>query len=481
MKKVLHIIGLGPAGLEYMTLRDYRLIKEAKGVFFRTFKHPCAQELLAEGITAQSFDYLYEKEESFEKVYEGILSSLTDKLEKYQEVVYAVPGHPTVAERSVQLLVDKLSGDVEVKVYGSVSFLDPLFAAISLDPANGFLLLNYDQLKGREITGKEWLVIPQVYDPFIASDVKLDLMEVYPDETEVFLVKSLGAQNEEIKSIKLYELDHQEFDHLSTVVVPPNPRAISTTRLLEVMQKLRSPEGCPWDREQNHDSLVPYLVEESYEVIDAIESQDMYNLAEELGDLLLQIVFHAQVAQETGEFGYQDVLQGIIEKMVRRHPHVFGDLAVKDSAEVLQNWDQIKNEEKERAEKKEFFDFPQGLPALMLAEKTQKRVAKIGFDWPDSEGPLTKVYEELEELKEAMQRGLGIEEEFGDILFACVNLSRFLKVHSEDALRKTIKKFQRRFLEMESLARIDGHKLEGLTLEEMDFYWEKAKIKEKTM
>lgn len=479
MKKVLHIIGLGPAGLEHMTLRDYRLLKGAKEVFFRTFNHPCAQELLAEGIKAQSFDYLYEQEESFEKVYEGILFSLAKKLEECQEVVYAVPGHPIVAERSVQLLVDKLSGDVEVKIYSSVSFLDPLFAAIPFDPGEGLLLLNYDQLKEREITGKEWLVIPQVYDSFIASDVKLDLMEVYPDETEVLLVRAVGTQSQEIKKVRLYELDHQEFDHLSTVVVPPNPRAISTTRLLEVMKILRGPEGCPWDREQNHDSLIPYLVEESYEVIEAIESQDMYNLAEELGDLLLQIVFHAQVAQEGGEFSYQEVLRGIIEKMVRRHPHVFGDLAVEDSAEVLQNWEQIKKEEKQNEENKEFFDFPKGLPALMLATKTQKKVAKVGFDWSDAEGPLTKIYEELEELKGAMQRGLGIEEEFGDILFACVNLSRFLKVNSEDALRKTVQKFQRRFLEMARLAEEDGHKLEDLTLEEMDSYWEKVKIKEK--
>ncbi|MEL1134822.1 nucleoside triphosphate pyrophosphohydrolase [Desulfitobacterium sp. THU1] len=479
MGNVLHVVGLGPAGLESMTLGDYRMIKQAKRVFFRTVNHPCAQDLLAEGLQVESFDDLYDQEESFEKVYEGIVKRLEKECNIYPEVVYAVPGHPTVAERSVQLLVNMLANQVEIQVHPALSFLDPLFSAIPMDPVEGFLLRNYDDLKESGLTGREWLVIPQVYDGLIASEVKLDLMEVYADEAEAYVVQALGTKLQKVLKCQLFELDHQTFDHLTTVVLPPHRAGISMTKLLEIMRTLRSPGGCPWDQEQTHTSLKPYLVEESYEVLEAIEAQDMYNLAEELGDLLLQVVFHAQVAQEAGEFQFQDVLRSIIEKMIRRHPHVFGDIEVENSTEVLKNWDQIKQKEKGEQGSEELFNFPKGLPSLMLAVKTQKKVAKLGFDWSDFEGPLAKVYEELQELEEAMGHGKGIEEEFGDTLFALVNLSRFLKLDPEDAVRKTVGKFQRRFLEMVKLAEDEGEKLPSLTLDQMDKYWEMAKKREK--
>jgi tetrapyrrole methylase family protein / MazG family protein len=480
VKSTLYVLGLGPAGMESMTLGDYQLLKKTNRIFFRTFNHPCAQDLLKEGLQAETFDELYDREDSFDAVYEGIVTRLSHELEKHEVLVYAVPGHPTVAERSVQLIVDKLSSRFEVKVRPSLSFLDPLFSAIPFDPIEGFTLRNHDALKGSRVTGQEWLVIPQVYNHFIASEVKLDLMEAYPDEAPLYIVQALGTMEQKITRCLLYELDHHEFDHLTTVIVPPHADTVSMQRLLEIMGKLRGPGGCPWDQEQTHESLKPYLIEESYEVLEALEAKDMYNLVEELGDLLLQIVFHAQVAQESGNFEFQDVLRGIIEKLVRRHPHVFGDVFVNNSNEVLRNWDQIKKEEKGHNGEKRYFDFPRGLPALMLAAKTQKKVAKVGFDWPNFEGPLAKVYEELKELEEALSEGKGIQEEFGDTLFALVNLSRFLKCDAEETLRMTVKKFQTRFLRMSELALLESKKLETLSLEQMDFYWEKAKIEEKS-
>ncbi len=481
MKSILYVLGLGPAGLQSMTLGDYQLIKKANRIFFRTSNHPCAEELLKEGIQAESFDALYDQESSFEAVYEGIVTRLEQELEKCPEVVYAVPGHPSVAEKSVQLLVDKLSSRFNVEIRPALSFLDPLFSAIPFDPVEGFLLRNYDALKGSGITGQEWLIIPQVYDSFIASEVKLDLMEVYPDEALVYVVQALGTVQQKVLRSLLYELDHQEFDHLTTVIIPPHSEVISINKLLGIMKKLRSPEGCPWDQEQTHDSLKPSLVEESYEVLEAIEARDMYNLAEELGDLLLQVVFHTQLAQESGNFEFHDVLRGIIHKLIRRHPHVFGDVQVNDSAEVVKNWDQIKKEEKgEQEQKTILFEFPRGLPALMLAVKTQKKVGKVGFDWPDLQGPFAKVYEELKELEEAIAEGKGIQEEFGDTLFALVNLSRFLKLDPEESLRKTVLKFQKRFVKMSELALLEGKNLENLSLEQMDEFWEMAKIIEKS-
>lgn len=481
MKSTLYVLGLGPAGLGSMTLGDYQLLKKANRIFFRTINHPCAQDLFEEGIQAESFDALYEQESSFEAVYEGIVTRLGRELEEFPEVVYAVPGHPTVAEKSVQLIVDKLSSRFEVKIRPALSFLDPLFSAIPFDPVEGFLLRNYDALKGSGITGQEWLVIPQVYNSFIASEVKLDLMEVYPDDALVYVVQALGTTQQNVSKSLLFELDHQEFDHLTTVIVPPHSEAISITKLTGIMSKLRSPEGCPWDQEQTHDSLKPCLIEESYEVLEAIEAKDMYNLAEELGDLLLQVVFHAQVAQESGDFEFHDVLREIIHKLIRRHPHVFGDVQVNNSAEVVRNWDQIKKEEKSDQERKNsLFEFPRGLPALMLAAKTQKKVGKVGFDWPDLQGPFAKVYEELKELEEAIAEKKGIQEEFGDTLFALVNLSRFLKLDPEESLRRTVRKFQTRFIKMSELALLDGKELENLSLEQMDQYWEMAKIIEKS-
>lgn len=481
MKSTLYVIGLGPAGLQSMTLGDYQLLKKAKRIFFRTINHPCAQDLLEEGIQAESFDALYDQEDSFEAVYEGIVTRLGQELEEFPEIVYAVPGHPAVAERSVQLIVDKLSSRFEVKIRPALSFLDSLFSAIPFDPIEGFSLRNYDALKESGITGQEWLVIPQVYNSFIASDVKLDLMEIYPAEAQVYVVQALGTTKQNVLKRVLYELDHQEFDHLTTVIVPPHSEGISMTKLLGIMSKLRSPEGCPWDQEQTHDSLKPCLIEESYEVLEAIEAKDMNNLAEELGDLLLQVVFHAQIAQESGNFEFQDVMGGIIHKLIRRHPHVFGDVQVSNSTEVVRNWDLIKKEEKGKQEQEDtFFSFPRGLPALMLAAKTQKRVAKVGFDWPDLQGPFAKVYEELDELKEAIAEGKGMQEEFGDTLFALVNLSRFLKLDPEESLRMMIQRFQKRFLKMSEFVTSDGEKLENLSLEQVDQYWEMAKAREKS-
>lgn len=480
MTNTLHVLGLGPAGIEMMTLGTYRLILSSDKVFIRTNNHPCIQDLIREGAKFESFDSYYDQGQSFEEVYDQIVKRLEEELTNHEKVVYAVPGHPAVAERSVQLLVDKLSSKFRIVIHPSVSFLDEIFTAIRMDPIQGLLIRNYDALKGSGLTGREWLIIPQVYSSLIASDVKLDLMEIYPDEAPVMIVQALGTPEQIVQKVSLYELDHQRFDHLTTVLVPPHKDAVSMAKLEEIMKTLRSPGGCPWDREQSHETLKPYLIEESYEVLEAIERQDMYNLAEELGDLLLQVVFHAQVAHEAGEFEFTDVLRGIIHKMIHRHPHVFGEVHVDNSEQVLKNWEEIKKKEKGEERTKGWFHFPQALPALMLAAKTQKTVAKIGFDWSDYQGALAKVHEELQELQEAIKAGEGIQEEFGDTLFALVNLARFLRLDPEDTLRRAVRKFQTRFEKMAEIALGEEKSLNDMTLEEMDFYWEKAKRDEKS-
>lgn len=259
----------------------------------------------------------------------------------------------------------------------------------------------------------------------------------------------------------------------------------SLERLTGIMEELRAVWGCPWDREQTHATLRKYLIEEAYEVIEAIDSQNMNNFCEELGDLLLQVVFHAQIAKEADIFSLDDVLQGISDKLIRRHPHVFGTVIAESSEEVLANWDAIKRAEKSLGkdgakESEDFFRIPKDLPALMFAEKTQKKAAKIGFDWENYQGPLAKIREELDELEKALGERRFEEEELGDLLFSIVNLARFLNMDAEEVLRQGTKKFQIRFNRM--LDEIDkkGLEKEKLSLAEMDFYWDMVKTEEKS-
>ena len=481
MKGVLHIVGLGPAGLDKLTVGSYRLLQQADKVFFRTGEHPCARELAAEGLSVEAFDNLYQAAGSFDQVYAEIVVSLRTALQHGGGIVYAVPGNPRVAEKSVRLILDQLSSEFKVIVHAGLSFLDELFLAVPLDPIEGVTVCNYDGIHRAGFSGRDWLVIPQVYDKLIAADLKLDLMNIYPDETPVTVVKALGGDGQVIKQVLLYELDHGDFDHLTTVVVSPQPGIASMNELVGIMAKLRQPDGCPWDREQTHESLKHYLIEESYEVIEAIENGDMYNLCEELGDLLLQVVFHAQVAAEAGEFNITDVFRGIVQKLIRRHPHVFGEVKAVTAADVLRAWDEIKQSEKdEQTECAMTFSAPKGLPALMLAAKTQQQVAKVGFDWPDIKGPWAKVQEELHELQVAINDQTGIGEEFGDLLFSLVNLARFLRLDPEDVLRGTVWKFQKRFCNAEQIARQAGYNMAELPLEKMDVFWERAKNQEKS-
>ena len=254
--------------------------------------------------------------------------------------------------------------------------------------------------------------------------------------------------------------------------------SLSIDRLSEIMLELRSEWGCPWDREQDHLTLKKYLIEEAYEVIDAIDSKNMNNLCEELGDLLLQVVFHACIAEESGYFNFKDVIEGISKKLVRRHPHVFDSVIVGSSEEVVANWDAIKSMEKSDESKNQtYFSIPKGLSALLFAQETQKEAGKVGFDWDSYEGPLAKVYEELSELKNEIESGGRIKEEMGDILFSIVNLSRFLAIDAEESLRQGTKKFQERFNEMVIEITSQRENLDKMSLEEMDIYWSKVKNK----
>ena len=246
--------------------------------------------------------------------------------------------------------------------------------------------------------------------------------------------------------------------------------------LEEIVRILRAPGGCPWDAEQTHASIRRNFLEEAYEAVEAIDEQNSEHLKEELGDVLLQVLFHARMEQEAGRFGLDDVADGICKKLIYRHPHVFGDVAVSGTGEVLTNWEELKRKEKGQATNTDALEaVARSLPALWRAEKVQKKAKKAGFDWPDISGALDKLSEELSELKQAVAQGTNVEEELGDLLFSAVNVSRFLKADPEYALNGATDKFIGRFRKVEAQAAAQGRSMEGMTLEELDKLWECAK------
>ncbi|MCP1358091.1 nucleoside triphosphate pyrophosphohydrolase [Aneurinibacillus migulanus] len=487
MKKII-VIGLGAGNLEGLPLRIYRILKGAKHLYLRTEKHPVVAELLAEGVAYESFDDVYKAHDQFPEVYEEISDRLFRMVEEKDEIVYAVPGHPLVAERTVQLLMDRAEEQgVEIKVKGGQSFLDPVFASLKIDPVEGFALLDGTDLQKHQVQPNLHHLICQVYDAFVASDVKLTLMEAYPDDYPVTVVTAAGVTEEErIQTIPLYELDRLDnYSNLTTVYVPPTEedRALNRQfwRLREIVAILRSPNGCPWDREQTHQSIRKNLIEETYEVLETIDDEDPEAMCEEMGDLLLQIMLHSQMAEEEGYFTVQDVIAGLNEKLIRRHPHVFGASNAEDADEALQNWEDIKKKEKQGKGKETISRLdgvPRDLPAILKAYKYQKKAADVGFDWDELSEVLDKVKEEWEELKEA-QTLEHRREELGDLLFVIVNIARFMKIDPEEALALTNKKFYYRFSYIEKKIIEAGKTFENTSLDEMENWWQEAKQKKK--
>ncbi|MGI6038008.1 MAG: nucleoside triphosphate pyrophosphohydrolase [Limnochordia bacterium] len=474
MGKPITVLGLGPGPLKHMTLEAWELLNGEIPIYVRTEKHPACEELKERGIACHFFDYHYEKETDFEAVYEAIVEELLAAAKK-GPILYCVPGHPLIGERTVALLLQRWPEGVTVKP--AMGFLDPLLVTAGFPLEEGLSIVDAFELDVDKLNFAQPLVIMQVYDRYIAGEVKLKLLEVLPEDHPVQIITGSGTQGEKKRQLPLYALDQGDyFDHLTSLFIPAHEKP-AINRLQEVMAILRSPEGCPWDRQQDHRSLRPYLIEEAYEVAEAVGNGDLDELCEELGDVLLQVVFHAQIASETGSFRFNDVVQGIIDKMVRRHPHVFGTTDVDGVGEVLRNWEAIKRQEgKER--KSILAGIPKDYPALMEAWDLQAKAAKVGFEWPDVGGAIAKVGEELGEFYEAAQKGdpTELEDELGDVFFTIVNVARYYGVNPELALQGANKKFRERFQYIEREAAKQGRNLEEMTLEEMDALWDEAKV-----
>lgn len=475
------IVGLGAGDLEQLPLGIYRLLLNSKNIYLRTSEHPVVSSLEEEGFTYESFDYIYEKHDTFEAVYEEITENLF-QLAKDKDIIYALPGHPFVAEKTVQLLTERSQEKgVVVESKGGQSFLDAIFNSVKIDPIEGFTLLDGTLLKKEELNLKQHLFIGQVYDQYVASDVKLTLMELLPYDYEVAIVTAAGSSKEVIKYVPLVELDRQvELNNLTSLYVPPvkEERHLNKTfnRFREIVSILRGPTGCPWDKEQTHESLKTFIVEEAYELIEAIEEDDIDGIIEELGDLLLHIVLHAQIGQEDGFFALEDVIESASEKMIRRHPHVFKTTKQYTVEEVVENWDEIKKREKQNEREFLLSGVPKTYPALKRAQTYQQKASGVGFEFEDVKDAWGKVEEELEEFKtEAKEQSIYMEEEYGDVLFSIINIARFYKIDAELALQKANNKFYTRFAYIENKVKAQDITMKDLTLEQLDQLWLEAK------
>ncbi|MBH0231833.1 nucleoside triphosphate pyrophosphohydrolase [Halobacillus yeomjeoni] len=484
--KTITVLGLGAGDLEQLPLGVYRkLTNSDQKLYVRTMDHPVLEELSKEGLTFESFDSVYENHNHFQLVYEEIVKQLVDA-SLDEDVTYIVPGHPMLAERTVQLLIEeKRKGTIDLVIEGGQSFLDATFAALEIDPIEGFQFLDATALQRDQLQYLNHIILCQVYDAMIASEVKLTLLEDLPADHPVTIVSAAGSDQEKITTVPLEELDRNvEVDNLTSVYIPPIDKEKLNHqffRLREVIQTLRSPEGCPWDRKQTHESLRKYLIEEAYEFIDAVNRQDDDHMVEELGDILLQVMLHSQIGEDEGFFTIDDVIVSVTDKMIRRHPHVFESVTVNDADEVVTNWEAIKQQEKGEKAESILDSVPTSFPALLQAEELQKKAAKVGFDWDSVEPVMEKVEEEWREFQEARENDNEeeMEKEFGDWLFAIANLARHYKLNSENALQRTNKKFRTRLLSMEQETKRRGHSLHDYDLNQLEELWVQAKERHK--
>ncbi|MBF7017900.1 MazG nucleotide pyrophosphohydrolase domain-containing protein [Staphylococcus durrellii] len=364
MTHKITIVGLGNYGLDELPLGIYKFLQQQTLVYTRTKEHPVIDEL-SDMLTFDSFDVIYEENDSFEAVYEEIVRQLLSFANE-QDVVYAVPGHPRVAETTTTLLLNYVQeyDDIEVEVLGGKSFIDDVFEAVKLDPNDGFTLLDATSLEVEQLNKRNHVLITQVYSSMIAGDLKVTLMELYKDDHEVYIVNGAHGNKAQVIATPLYELDHHidTFTNLSSVFIPKDTESehyySDFNFATSIIDRLVDDNaGCPWDREQTHDSLKRYLLEESFELFEAIDNEDDWHIIEELGDILLQVLLHASIGKKEGYLDINEIVYSLVDKMIRRHPHIFGDEEVNDVEDLKVIWSDAKAKEgkKERVKFEKVF------------------------------------------------------------------------------------------------------------------------------
>lgn len=474
------IIGLGPSGLDLMAERQRSAILDAgTAVVVRTLNHPAAREIAAMRDVI-ACDDLYDSLPDFDAVYTAIVDRVVE-LSRTSSVIYAVPGSPLVGERAVDLLkAAAAEAGTAVRVMPSLSFLDLVYEAVELDPiADGLQVVDARELPD-PLPFHLPTVITQVDTRLRAADVSVALGRTLDANHRIVLLDRLGDPDEVVVESTVAGLALFDAGERTSVFVAPTSSGL--LGLIATNRTLRS--ECPWDRKQTHHSLVTHLIEEAYETVDAISGLPLESpegepdfgayaeVEEELGDLLLQVVFHATLASETGAFDLDEVAEGIRRKLVFRHPHVFGDVEVTGADEVLANWEQLKQEEKHRDSLMD--DVPQSMPSIGRALKVQKRASSVGFDWDAPEMVLAVLRSEVDELAAAD----GIDErthELGDVLFSAINLARHINVEPEVALRLSVDRFSDRFRAIERDLATQGTVVAEASEDELAAAWDRAK------
>ncbi|MCL1963594.1 MAG: nucleoside triphosphate pyrophosphohydrolase [Firmicutes bacterium] len=470
----LVIVALGPGHAEDMTLQAADMLRRASHVLLRTGRHGAAEWLRGQGIPFETLDALYGRAEDFDALNQNAAAEVLRRLSR-GALCYGVPDPLTDA--TVAALK---AGGTAFTVVAGVTQADHARARALESPLpadDRVTIVPAIEMCAHRINPSLPLLVTELNSRLLAGEVKLSLLDVYAPERRVLFAGAV---------IPLDTLDRQAgYGHLSYAYVPQSPLGergrYTFGDLLDIMARLRRPgDGCPWDREQTHETLREYALEEAYELVDAIDRGDMPAVADELGDVLLQVVFHAQVAKEHGVFAIRDVTSAICHKMITRHAHIFGELACETADDVLRSWEAIKKKEKGlQSSVDSMRDLPGRLPALMRAGKVQKKARQVGFDWDDPLEALQKVAEETDEVRRELEGGRNPEDELGDLLFAAVNAARLAGVQPELALGRATDKFIRRFERMEAAIAADQKRIKDMSLPEMDAYWDLIKRSER--
>ncbi len=482
----LAVVGLGPAGLDRVPRSAMALLTDPRRqVIVRTMDHPAAVELAAQRAVVHCDD-LYAKGEEFESVYEAIAARVVEAA-RSGPVVYATPGSPLIGERAVPMIRSSAAENgMDTVIHPAESFVDVALAELGVDPLEeGLTVWNAHRLPSPLLLRGPTLVAA-LDTPVGLADFCAVLSRLLPEGRKVTVLIDLGGPDSRAVRSEPGKVDPDLAGPRTSIYVDAPP--VGLAGAVAVMERLRS--ECPWDRRQTHHSLIKNLLEETYELVEALGSLPrdagaqgapsldcqpdwvvLAEVSEELGDVLLQVLFHSVIARESGIFDVEDVAEGLRRKLVRRHPHVFADVVVDSAEQVKANWERIKKQEKPPGMDQSLLDgVPLSMPALARAAKIQRRAAQVGFDWTETAPVVEKVAEELEELREALSDPESARTELGDLLFACVNLARHLEVDPEIALRQAIAKFCDRFQAMER----EGP-LEGLSGDQLEERWERAK------
>lgn len=478
----IYIIGLGPGSVDDLTLGAINRINKGDKNFLRTKEHPTIEYFNENLVEYESFDYLYEDNEEFKNVYNDIVDNLIEEVSLGEDINYFVPGNPLVAEKTVEILLEK---DVDIEIVGGMSFIDPLIMSIEKDPVNGLKIVDGTVFDYSMIDINTDIIITQVYNKRIISEIKLILSEIYGDEYKIYIVDSAGIRNSEsVNNIPIYLMDRiPNIGYLTSIYIPrienDNKDIYDLNDLIHIMEKLRGEDGCPWDIKQSHKSLRKHVIEEAYELVDAIDRDNIDDIVEELGDVLLQVIFHSQIAFDQGDFSLIDVTTTLAKKIIFRHPNIFLKEKLEKSEEVVYNWDRLKDLQRGFETIEEKLNHISGFPSSIKSYKTQEIAAKLGFDWNSIDGPLGKIKEEYEEIIEVLDCSQidseRLEEEIGDLFFAVVNLARFINIDPEVSMNNANNKFINRFKFMEAKAIEKNKKLENMSLEEMEKLWSLAK------